>query len=632
MHQIRRRSAYRYVAWVLTVLLVLPYAASIGEVKAQVTGEVTSAVVLPIEVSRDISDPLLVQKITAAVALALEESGEFRYIAQADLQRELRELSLQPPLSRPEQLRVGRRLQADKVISGTLHELTVNRHTGQCRAGLELQSLDVQVEAVLGGAPVSIETKPIPGWEGDDVRVVNEGLREAAETAVAAMLRSRVPRGNVDLVDDQGIVTLNIGKRNGLYRGLQMLVKRGDWQPDLEIVKMRDVGVIEIDTAYARLSTGHSISGQTPRTGDKVYALYSPPEVVREQRHRRQVTGSLRLVGAFGMLLGLLAIGSSHGSTKAPDADVHLYQSRCGAQPFVRVNVQRNLDPEFIHCWLFFRGERAGFSAWPDNNNYLVGAMRGGRIKFFEDTAERQVGLSFAHSFTFLDRAGEEEDGTVDITYNHLALTPGARYYYKVRRVVDPLRVRIPTAQQIEEELEDVEFEVDPADALSEAGGPFGPVTYFQPAILSLPTNGSTTVNPNDVTFEWQPSVGAREYQVFVYDNANLNDPPVWQTSSPIPWTGQTVMRYRVTDFTFSGDELYYWVVGSRVAGEGAPRVRVAGRDKSGWVLSSIYNFQTVTMPPGPAAASAGHADQPARPKWPTGFWRERPVRPVPNR
>lgn len=633
MHQIHRRPLYRHVARVLAVLLAVPYTASVSGVRAQIIGDVTSAVVVPIEISRDLDGPLLVQKATAAVYLALEESGEFRVIAESELQRELEELSLQAPLSPPEQLRIGKRLQADKVVSGTLHELTVNRHTGQCQVRLELKSLDIKAGAVLNGAIVTIQTKLIPGWEGDDVRVVNEGLREATEAAVAAMLRTRVPRGNVDLVDDRGVVTLNIGRNVGIYRGMQMLVKRGDWRPDLEISVMRDIGVIEVDAAYARLSTAHTISGQTPRTRDKVYALYTAPEIVREQQHRKRVTSSLRLAAAFLFGLGLWSIGSSHGPTKAPDADVHLYQSRPGAQPFVRVNVHRGLvpDPERTHDWLFFRGQSAGFPAEVDNRNYLVGAVRGGRLDFFEDTPERQVALAFTDTFQFIDRDGSEVDANVDITYNHLELIAGRTYYYKVRRIVDPLRVRIPIAQQ-QEELEDVAFAVDPPDALSDAGGPFGPVTYFQPAILSLPPSGSTTVNPADVTFEWQPSTGAREYRVFVYDNPNLNEPAVYQ-GPVIPWTGQSVMRYRVTDFTFSGNQVYYWVVGSRVAGEPAPQVRVAGRDKAGWVLSDIYNFQTVSGPPPPPGSSAaGWTNPPPRPKWPHGFWRERPVRPMPRR
>ncbi len=630
MHQMNQHPLSKYIAWVLAVLLAMPFAVLCSGVDAQIRGEITAAVVLPIVLGRGLEGELLSQKATAAVALALEESREFRIISESNLQRELRELSLEPPLSQAEQIRVGKQLQADKVISGTLHELTINRHTGECRVRLELRSLDIDSEAVLNGAINTITTKRIPGWEGPEVRVVNEGLREAAEATVAAMLRTRIPRGNVDLVDDLGVINLNLGARDGLYRGMQMLVKRGYWEPDIEKVVMRDIGTIEIDDAQARLSTAHSISGQTPRTGDKVYALYTLPEIVRVQEHKRHVTSSLRKFWALGMLAGLWAIGSGGGSTSAPGADVHLYQTGAGGQPIVRVNVHRgwNPDADSTHDWLFFRGESPGFPAEVDDRNYLVGAVKGGHVDYWEDTPERRVGLTFEDEFTFLDREGEEEDGDVDIDYNHLELIAGRTYYYKVRRIVDPWRPIIPIAEQVDEELEDVSFSVDPADALSEASSPAGPVTYFQPPTLSRPTNGSTTVNPQDVTFEWQPSTGAGEYRVFVYDNPNFNDPPVYQHT--VIWTGQSAMQYRVTDFTFSGDRMYYWAVGARVSGEPAPKVWVAGQDKTGWVLSNIWIFQTVSMPP-PVPSAAGQADGPRRPGVRTGWWGERPIRQMPR-
>ncbi len=619
MHQINHHPLYKYVAWALTALLVVPYAATLGSARAQMIGEVTAAVVLPVVITKGLDQQeLLVEKATAAVALALEDSGEFRVIPQADLERKLNELSLEPPLSPLEQVRLGNALQADKVITAILHQLVVNPNTGQCRAQLELASLDVVNEAVLNGAIVTSYTKRIPGWEGDDVRVLNEGLRQVAEEAVIQMLRSRVPRGNVDLVDEQGRVTLNRGRDQGIEPGMRMLVKRPEWRPDAEQVAMRQVGVIEVDRVLPSFSVAHTISGQSPRTGDKVYAMYTPPEIVRQREHARHTTRSLRLVFAGALLLGLWGIGGHPGPEASPKADVQLFQSRSGAEPYVRVNILRKAKKTFD--LLFYRGESPGFVAEADSRNYLVGAVSG-PVKFFEDTPERQVGLTFTDTFEFFDRDGSLTEGTVDITYNHLELTPGDTYYYKIRGVVDPLRVQIPIAQQV---LEDVAFAVDPADALTDASAPAGPITYFQPAIQSLPVNSSTTVNPQDVTFEWQPSVGASDYRVFVYDNANLNEPAVYQ-GPIIAWTGQTVMRYRVTDYTFRGDQIYYWVVGNRVAGEPAPLVQVAGREKSGWILSSVRNFRTVSMPP-PGPSAAGQ-DRPPRPDVPRGLWHHRQLR-----
>ena len=117
-------------------------------------------------------------------------------------------------------------------------------------------------------------------------------------------------------------------------------------------------------------------------------------------------------------------------------------------------------------------------------------------------------------------------------------------------------------------------------------------------------------------TFEWQPGRGADQYQVQVYADpllANL------VTASPIvTWTGETLMSYTFTDFTFSGNTTYYWVVGSRALGEAFPRCQVGTRAVQ-WILSDKESFVTVNMPP-PGPNSVG----PQRPSDVRGWWGER--------
>ena len=92
-----------------------------------------------------------------------------------------------------------------------------------------------------------------------------------------------------------------------------------------------------------------------------------------------------------------------------------------------------------------------------------------------------------------------------------------------MQRVVDPIRPVMPTVSMAPAVIPtQLGFEVDPSDALSEASGAVGPVTYFEPAALALPPNGITSLNPADLTFEWTPSVGADQSRVEVYDNQTL--------------------------------------------------------------------------------------------------------------
>ncbi len=637
MYRISHEPLAKHVALIVAVLIAVPYGLAPTAAYGQAFTEMTSAVVLPIQDITGHDSFKASEKATDAVAMALEDSGEFRTIAKRSLHAALADLGLVPPLMETQQVRLGEYLQVDKVITGTVHEVAVDRGTGQCRVRLELKAMDVFLGWVLDGAMVSVETAPIPGWRGDDATVVNEALRQVAEAAVRTMLRHHVPRGKIDSVDNHGIVTMNIGLNNGVHDGQNMVVVRADWNPDLQRVKARAVGEITVFDVQARFSKGRAIGDSLwPRTGDYIYAQYTPSEVVRERQHRQSITKTIRKGWAFAMLLGVLAIGMSKGTTKPPVVDAQIGQAGLGLTPFIRVNLDRGLIPETsqVHAWLFYRGESAGLIAEPEN---IVGATSEPRLDFYEDTAPARLGVIFSTSFQYLDRNNEMADGSVDITYDDPALVTGDTYFYKVARVVDPIQpvppvvgsagvraTRVGPAQE-EEEEEEAAQEVDPPDALSEASRAAGPVTYFEPAILEEPDSNTGGINPTSVTFEWTPSVRADQYQVQVYDSPTLSWPPVY-TSGDLSWTGSNYMTHTVTDYTFDNARQYWWVVGNRKIGEADPISYVAGEYRTGWIYSSVFTFTTAEGPPSPpSSAAVGGSDRPARhPASRSGLWHER--------
>jgi hypothetical protein len=140
--------------------------------------------VIPVVDTSGSRDQLVSEKATDALAMALENSGNYRVIARADLDRELKTEDLHPPLNTDEQIRVGSALQASRVITATLTTLALNPGNGQVRAALDMRSRDVTIGELLQGAAVEIETKPIPGYSGDTESVINEALREVSEKAV----------------------------------------------------------------------------------------------------------------------------------------------------------------------------------------------------------------------------------------------------------------------------------------------------------------------------------------------------------------------------------------------------------------------------------------------------------------
>jgi hypothetical protein len=299
-----------------------------------------------------------------------------------------------------------------------------------------------------------------------------------------------------------------------------------------------------------------------------------------------------------------------------------VFQNALGATPVIRVNVYRgaNPDPAHTHDWLFFRGPSAGFSPEVDSRNYLVGTVKGGHLQYFEDDTATAFDLEFADTFTFTDTGGTQGTATVNVTYNHYGLVAGNTYFYRAQRIVDPWRPQVPTATQVTEPVTPT-FTFDPIDILGDASEAAGPVTYSLPAVLSSPVGVGTPVSPTGATFTWTPQIGADEYQVQVYADSLLSQ---LVTSSPIiTWTGQTALSWTFNDFTFSGDTTYFWVVGSRTAGEVHPGCQVGGKTVP-FVLSQKANFRTVTLPPPPVTSSAGSG----RPRNVPGWWGEhRPPR-----
>jgi hypothetical protein len=608
----------KLASWSLVVALLLVLSLAAVPAWSQANREIAAVVVLPVVDDTGAHDALLSARATDALALALENSGVYRVIALPDLKRELKTLGLTAPLSESEQVRVGTALQAERVISARLKSCSVNGRTGEVRAELDLRSLVVDIGTVMNGSSVEVITKPVPGFGGDDIVVVNEAMREVTERAVTEMEKTRRRHGSVILVDDVANVSTDLGVDDGILVGDKLVVMRGFYLPDQEKTVMRNVGTIQVKSAQVQGSTARSLEGLLPRIGDRVYPVYSSPEAARRIARGKGTTQTLQILAGLGVILGVVAVATGPQNISAVGVNAVLHQDGPGQTPVVRVYVNRPAvpDPEHTHFWLLFRGPSAGFPAIVDTRNYLVAIQKAGSLAFMEDDSTTTYGLTLTNGeFTFVDTEGTEGTGTVTATYNHFGLVSGNTYFYKVERVVDPYRPQIPTTNQIINPVTPT-FTVNPDDAISNPSEAAGPVTMFQPSAQTSPVGTGTPVSPTGAVFTWTPQVGADQYQVQVYDSPTLSHLVV---SSPvITWTGQTSLSWTFSDFTFAGDTTYYWVVGSRASGEGYPEGVTSARTVP-FILSTKASFKTVYMPPPPTTSSAGSR----RPSHVPGGWHE---------
>ena len=633
MQFIRKNTMVRKFVYLVIVALVLPYGASFaqGPSAGDRGRSVTSVVVLPFENASGVDDPLLPKKAAAAVVLQLEATREFIVTSSLDLEREMNSLGITAPVSQLDQIRLGQALRVDKVLTGVVRELSSDRGSGRTRCSLEIRMLDVTVQEHLDGAATTQTTTPKPGAEGDITKGADDALRSAAQAAVTDMLAGRVRRGNVDVITDRKEVNINLGIGDGMMVGAELLVMRPTWSSDLAEVVMRRVGVLRVSEVLTNMSWAKVIDGQTPQTGDKTYRLYKGTQRANKEARSRQVKGVTQMLAGFALLFGIYAIGT--GTSTASDSTVtgNLSQAACGVDPTVVLKVRTDAtELERTHGWVIYRDANNPF--FPTTATRIIDVIEGRRLPndtYSDDPYLTEYIEDFEFTFTWYGEEGEAEDADVEASWNHWPMTIGSKYYYVVRRIIEPLQTPgynppVATNQEDEPVEASLQIDVETGQALSDPSDHFGPVTFFTPAQLSAPARSAPSQYVDNVTFTWQVSTGADIYRVELYPSTDPDGrgSPYWVSSDIRASSGDTVLSTAFSTASSSTalayDSQYYWRVGCRASGDATQPVNRDLRS-TGWLYSEMRSFYTQIEPPGPV--SANDTDAVTRPSRVPGFY-----------
>lgn len=633
MQFIRKNTLVRRFVYLIIAALVLPYGATFaqGPTGGDRARSVTSVVVLPFENASGIDDPLLPKKASAAVVLQLEASREFIVTSSLDLEREMNSLGISAPVSVLDQVRLGKALRVDKVLTGTIRELSSDRGSGRTRCSLEIRMLDVTVEEHLDGASATETTAAKPGSDGDATTGADDAMRSAAQAAVRDMLASRVRRGNVDIITDRAEVNVNLGFGDGMTVGAELLVMRPTWSSDLEVTVMRRVGVIRVNEVLTNMSWAKVIDGQTPQTGDKTYRLYKGPQRADKEARSKQVKGVTQTLAAVALLLGIYAIGT--GTTTGSESSLtgNLSQAACGVDPTVVLRTRTDAtELERTHGWIIYRDANNPY--FPTTATRMIDVIEARRLPsdtYSDDPYLTEYIEDFEFTYTYLAEEGEPEDADVTASWNHLPMIIASKYYYVVRRIIEPLQspgYNPPVAtDQAEEPVEaNLEIEVETGEPLSDPSDHFGPVTFYTPAQLSSPARSAPSQYVDNVTFTWQVSNGADIYRVELYPSTDPDGRgnPAWVSGEVRSSSGDTVLSAAFTTASTSGaldyDAQYYWRVGCRASGDATQPVN-RDLNSTGWLYSEMRSFYTQIEPPGPV--SANDTDTVTRPGRVTGFY-----------
>lgn len=625
MHRLHESLIWRYVAIYVAASMALPYAvigfpAGAIAQPQPVVGSATS-IVLPILDPAGSHTLVESENATDALALALEDSRQFIVTSKRDLARELASLGMKMPLSDVQQVKLAARMKVDKVISGRLVTLAVNEKTGECTVRLQLKMLDAETAEYLDGVDAAIRTSPIPGWIGERNQAINAGLREVAETAVAQMLGSRIRPGYVLSVNNAGVALVDLGAQEGVVTGREMVLMRETWQRDLDDTILVKVGRLAVGGVESDMCFATPLSGGRAMVGDSAYMLYTPPARVAAQARSRGVTRTVTTLMGLGLLLGLVSVAQGpHVSGPPHGVGAHLFQQAPGDQAVIRVHVDPRWVPlrEQVFGWLIFRAAGQPVPSMSPANlaGYVDEPEMPNNVWDDRPIAES---ATVTWDFTYLDAAGDEQSGSVDITYDKLALAPSETYTYRMRRIVEPewrAGSGSPVTQGIGTSQVTPDITVDPPESLGDGSAASNPVTYFTPVVLQSPDAGAVNQSTTSITFTWDATPGANEYllQVFPEDDPDCLRLAVHQGPVMRP-PGAGSMHWTISA-NFQPSSTFYWRVGARRSGEVEP-VNGLG-NQTGWLFSRIRSFVTAVAPPPPPGTSAvgSNAGKPAPVGW----------------
>lgn len=535
----------------------------------------------------------IARSATDATASEFQKTGKYEVLARGEIEQQLKDLDLSPPLDRTGFLRLGRALQTESIVSGEINAVTFTGNPKQAEVTLTVRVIDMASGEPINGAVATGRSNVRPGYTGDDDTLVLEAIRNAAFEAVRSVMNYTIPEATIMTTRAGKEVLLTRGIRGGLKPGMVMVViRRGE-----EVGRIRVTQVSDSDAVGEIIAVTKGIQSE-----DKARAIFEVPTVkvsktgkVKAERPSQRSARSQQTLRALGALLvlGLIAFGIARGSSggNTPVEYVTAEASTDGNfDPIVRLTWRTNLfaasNRERV-LWQIYRSDVINV----DGNGIRVpvGVVPGDRA-FFIDTIQPRT-----FSYASLQRGTEgSEDLELEEVEDGPGIASGRSYTYEVALVYREIR----TVQEDETILY----------FLSDRVGS-GQVTVIQPVQLLEPIQGSEDVDPKDVRFSWLAAAGANAYRVEVSTSPTFSNPNQTYVSPEITTSvvgGTPVSTERINleagllqRLGLVGQRVkLFWRVGARNLSDSPGPVPSATGYRYVW--SRPFEFQTQELPPSP--------------------------------
>jgi len=580
------RTAYLGVVSMLMVGLLYPLGAA--RAYAQLV-QLPRIAVLDFENKSGYGGASIARAATDAVAGEYQKSGKYEVLARGEVEQQLKDLDLAPPLNRTGFLRLGRALQAESIITGEVNAVTFVGSPKQAQVVITVRVIDIASGEPINGAVATGFSNRRPGYAGDDDTLVQEAIRNAAFEAIRTISNYTIPEATILTTRAGTEVLLNRGIRGGLQPGMEMIVvRRGE-----EVGRIRITQVSDSDAIGEITDFGRGIQSE-----DRARAIYRVPTVqiragkVTTEQPRRRGEGNklLRSLGPI-LIIGLIAFGVARASSGG-NTPVQTVLAEAGAdgnfEPYVRVSWKTTLFAKSAPDTIQWQIYRSDFIGTDGNGNLQPVGVTPGNQNFFIDTT---VPRTF--SYASLPREGSEDLELAEIDPAP-GVASGRSYTYQLALVY---RERIDAeGQQL------ILFKL--SDRVRS-----GQVTVLLPVQLLTPVQRSEDVDPKDVRFSWLAAEGANAYRVEVSTDPTFRDRNRTFVSGEILSTaagGSPVSTDRINLETgllarlgLVGQRVtLYWRVGARNLGDNPGPIPGPGGLRYVW--SRPFEFTTQELPPSP--------------------------------
>lgn len=260
--------------------------------------------------------PALGAAAADAVSTLILGTNRYDVLPRESVDRIYSQLELTPPITRQlDLLRVGQGLGVETLITGEITDARINTSANGKSADVAMvvRGIDVASGITVLGAAVHGQSTERPGNTADDV-LLNEAVNYAAQLAVDKLLTQQVDIATVLTTPTPKVVQLNKGTRQGIKKGMNMVVLRG--REEVATIRISEV---ETDSATGIIVTSNK--GVAP--GDKARAIVLDPGSVeltgaggarvRTPRTRSTSSSNLLTILVVGALAATIATGSDGG-------------------------------------------------------------------------------------------------------------------------------------------------------------------------------------------------------------------------------------------------------------------------------------------------------------------------------